>query len=219
LRISQLSRRTDVPVGTIKYYLREHLLPPSKPTGRNQAEYGDEHVRRLLLIRALATLGDLDLSTIRKLLAVIDDESVPLTGLYDAVHRHRPPTLSEPGPNEAPDVEQARAAVAQLVESRGWRIDGSTPSIERLAQVLAALVRMGCGQRIDFFVPYAEAAERLAAQQLALVVTAPTDRAAAVVRTVLLESALAAIGQMAQEHLLKVLFNAGTQDSPGESAG
>ena len=46
MRISDLSRQSGVPVATIKFYLREQLLPPGEPTGRNQAVYLDRHLRR-----------------------------------------------------------------------------------------------------------------------------------------------------------------------------
>src|SRR6266540_3706180 len=38
MRISDLGRKSGVPIATIKFYLRERLLPQGKPTGRNQAE-------------------------------------------------------------------------------------------------------------------------------------------------------------------------------------
>src|SRR6266545_4189804 len=53
--ISELSRRTDVPVATIKYYLREGLLPPGEAAGATRAVYDDSHERRLRLIRARVT--------------------------------------------------------------------------------------------------------------------------------------------------------------------
>ena len=38
MRMAELSRRTGVPVPTIKYYLREGLLPPGERTSPNQAQ-------------------------------------------------------------------------------------------------------------------------------------------------------------------------------------
>ncbi|GMA88788.1 hypothetical protein GCM10025868_40380 [Angustibacter aerolatus] len=46
-----------MPVATVKYYLREGLLPPGTPTSRTQAQYDEEHVRRLRLVRALLDVG------------------------------------------------------------------------------------------------------------------------------------------------------------------
>src|SRR2546430_9317670 len=50
VRISDLSRQTGVPTATIKFYLREHLLPPGAMTARNQADYGSEHLRRVWVV-------------------------------------------------------------------------------------------------------------------------------------------------------------------------
>src|SRR2546429_1914232 len=52
VRISDLSRQTGVPTATIKFYLREHLLPPGAMTARNQADYGSEHLRRVRVLPA-----------------------------------------------------------------------------------------------------------------------------------------------------------------------
>ena len=46
MRIAELSQKTGVPVPTIKYYLREGLLPAGELTSPNQAHYDDRHVQR-----------------------------------------------------------------------------------------------------------------------------------------------------------------------------
>jgi len=210
MRISELSRRTDVPVATIRYYLREHLLPPSRPTGRNQAEYDERHLQRLLLIRALTNIGDLDLSSVRQLLNAIAQDDLPLTTLYEVVHRYRPPSVKEPTPSEAEGVAAAQDDVEKLVDERGWLVERGAESSSQLAHILATLKRLGCEHGVDFFVPYAEAAERLAMQELDLLPTdgKSTDWAAAVARNVLLGSALVTIQRMAQEHYLALRFGA-----------
>ena len=47
MRISDLSRASGVTIPTIKFYLREGLLPSGDRTARNQATYEAAHVRRL----------------------------------------------------------------------------------------------------------------------------------------------------------------------------
>lgn len=207
MRISELSKQTGLPVATIKFYLRERLLPPGIPTGRNQAEYGDAHLRRLRLIRALTNIGHLDLSTVRELLAAIEDDRLPLRDLYEVVNRAVSP--QEP---ESPDpawVMRARADVDEFVDERRWRVESDAPARDRLAHVLTALRLLGCECGIEYFIPYADAAERLALQELDLLPSdgSGVDRAAAVVRTVLLEIALAAMRRMAQEHYLTLRFS------------
>lgn len=213
MRISDLSRQTGVPVGTIKFYLRERLLPPGRPTGRNQAEYGEQHLRRLRLIRAFTNIGQLDLSSVRDLLAAIEDDTLPLPGLYEVVNRSLFP--EEPPSGEVDGVTEARAEVDAFVKRRGWLVETGTPGRNRLIHVLATLERLGCECGIDFFNPYADAAERLAVRELDLL---PADgvganRAAAVVRTVLLEVALASLRRMAQEHYLTLRYGEPARDA------
>src|SRR5260370_17144359 len=69
MRIAELSRDSGVPVPTIKYYVREGLLPPGELTSPNQAQYNDAHLRRLKLIRALCDVGGLSVAAMRDLLA------------------------------------------------------------------------------------------------------------------------------------------------------
>jgi DNA-binding transcriptional MerR regulator len=200
MRISDLSRKTGLPVATIKFYLRERLIPPGTPTGRNQAVYNETHLRRLRLIRALTNIGKLDLSSVRELLAAIEDEDLALPDLYEVVNH----TLFPEGPEqrEADGVRRARVKVDEFIDALGWHVDRDAPGRGRLAHVLAAMQRLGCECGVDFFAPYAEAAERLAIQELDLLPPdgVGADRAAAVARTVLLEVALAAMRRMAHEH-------------------
>src|SRR6059058_1127651 len=98
MRISDLSRKSGVPVATIKFYLRQKLLPPGTPTGRNQAVYDDRHLRQLLLIRAFTNIAQLDLSSVRELLDAISDEQLSLPGLYQVTERAlftEPPAMPE----------------------------------------------------------------------------------------------------------------------------
>lgn len=208
MRISDLSRQTGVPVATIKFYLRERLLPAGTPTGRNQAVYGEAHLRRLRFIRALTNIAQLDLSTVRELLAGIEDEKLPLSGLYDQVHRALTPD-EESVPTDHDGLLQAQADVDRLVQGLGWQVSPETAGHVRLTQVLATLRHLGCSCDVDFLEPYADAAERFAAMELDLLPadTAAGDRAAAVARTVLLEVAVAAIHRMARAHHVALRFD------------
>ncbi|MDE1012547.1 MAG: MerR family transcriptional regulator, partial [Paraburkholderia fungorum] len=68
-RIGEVVRRSGVTKETIHYYLREGLLPLPHKTSRNAALYGDEHLRRLSLIRSLREEHLLSLKAIKSLLA------------------------------------------------------------------------------------------------------------------------------------------------------
>ncbi|QCB50638.1 MerR family transcriptional regulator [Rhodococcus sp. PAMC28707] len=65
MRVSELGRRSEVSAASIKYSLREGLLTAGVQTAGNQAVYGDQHVRRLRLIRSLIDIGGLSISHVR----------------------------------------------------------------------------------------------------------------------------------------------------------
>src|SRR5262245_1621088 len=71
MKIAELSRRAAVPIPTIKFYIREGMLPRGVPTGRTQAAYGDAHLERLRLIGALQQAG-LSLAVITQALRAMD---------------------------------------------------------------------------------------------------------------------------------------------------
>ncbi|MDX2026822.1 MerR family transcriptional regulator, partial [Microcella sp.] len=45
--MSELSATTGTPVPTLKFYLREGLLPAGERTSPNQSQYDDSHVERV----------------------------------------------------------------------------------------------------------------------------------------------------------------------------
>ena len=87
MKISELSAATDVPVATLKYYLREGLLPPGEALSRTSAAYGDAHVERVRLIRALTSGGGLSLATTRQVLEVIGDPGTSRVDVLGAAQR------------------------------------------------------------------------------------------------------------------------------------
>jgi DNA-binding transcriptional MerR regulator len=202
VRISTLSKLTGAPVATIKFYLREELIPPGTPSGRNQAEYGDDHLRRIQLIRALTKVGRLELSSVHRLLDVIDEDQGTLSDLYTRANRAICPV--EPEPLDTPVTKQAREDVADLVGRLGWAADPDGPGYSRFLTILITMRELGCEYGIDYFAPYAESAKRLMAQELDLLPdeVVGADRSTAVVRTILLGIAMTALGSMAQDHLL-----------------
>src|SRR5688572_3975360 len=74
-KISDLARETGVPTGTIKFYMRQGLLPPpTVKTGRNMAYYDRGFVDRIRAIKELQRKRFLPLEVIR---AILDhDEEV-----------------------------------------------------------------------------------------------------------------------------------------------
>jgi DNA-binding transcriptional MerR regulator len=163
VRIGELSRRSGVSVATIKFYVREGLLPPGELTSPNQASYDSGHERRLKLIRALLDVGGLSLSAIGDVLRTIDDPAQPVHKVLGVAAKGITALEgSEPGP----ELDDAREEVAELLERRGWRVEARSPAGEALAGVLAALRRAGHGGFCELLDDYASAAEPVARADL-----------------------------------------------------
>ncbi|WP_406426055.1 MerR family transcriptional regulator [Streptomyces sp. NBC_01589] len=148
---------------TIKFYVREGLLPAGQLTSPNQASYDSGHERRLKLIRALLDVGGLSLAAIGDVLHTIDDPAQPVHNVLGvAAKRITALEGSEPGP----ELEDAREEVAELLVRRGWRAAAHSPAGETLAEVLVALRRAGHGGFVELLDDYAAAAEPVARADL-----------------------------------------------------
>jgi DNA-binding transcriptional MerR regulator len=95
-KISDLARETGVPTGTIKFYIREGLLPPpTLKTGRNMAYYDRAFIDRIRAIKELQRKRFLPLDVIKAILNHDDqvvssreiDTLLRLEGrLYEEIH-------------------------------------------------------------------------------------------------------------------------------------
>ena len=74
LKISEIAERSDVPVATVRHYLREGLLPEPVKTSRNMAYYPPEFVDRIRLIKQLQEQRFMPLKVIRELLDAADGD-------------------------------------------------------------------------------------------------------------------------------------------------
>ena len=68
LKISELAERAEVPVATVRHYLREELLPEPVKTSRNMAYYPPEFAERIRLIKQLQEERFMPLRVIRQVL-------------------------------------------------------------------------------------------------------------------------------------------------------
>lgn len=60
MKLGELAAATDTSTATIKYYIREGLLPPGAKKNQTTSVYGPAHRERLELISALRVLHDLE---------------------------------------------------------------------------------------------------------------------------------------------------------------
>ncbi|MFD1932357.1 MULTISPECIES: MerR family transcriptional regulator [Nonomuraea] len=164
--MAELSEKTGIPVPTIKYYIRENLVAPGRPTGRNQADYSDEHVRRLKLVRAMIEYGGLSIAVIRDLIVRIDNPELEAFDLLGAAQQ----TVTQvkdvpPGPYR----DSAERRLRDLLAKRGWRLRTGDPAYRTAVGVLATLDEVGRQDMLEALDDYAEAAERFAEIDLSLV--------------------------------------------------
>jgi DNA-binding transcriptional MerR regulator len=200
MKVSELSDRSGLPVQTIKYYIREGLLPKGAATAATRAEYGDEHLERLRLIRALREVGDLPIASVKRIVHAVDDEEVGLHDLLGTAAYALSPA-AEPRPDD-PDWRAAREDVDAIVAELGWRVTPDAPTRDLLAQAFLAL--RGLGRPIVWtdLRPYIEAATIIAEHEVGAVpAEAERGRAVqtAVATNVLYEQVLLALRRMAQE--------------------
>ena len=77
--MSVLARRSGVPASTIKYYLKEGLIPPPAKSGRNMALYDVATIPRIQAIKELQKKHYLPLAVIKEMLEEAGDATHDLT--------------------------------------------------------------------------------------------------------------------------------------------
>jgi DNA-binding transcriptional MerR regulator len=201
MRISELSSGSGVPIPTIKFYLRESLLPPGRRVATNRAQYDEGHVRRLHLIRALVEVGGLPLGTVREVLEAVDDPDVPMHEALGIAHRSLGPVLPD---EDDPAVEDARAEIDGFLRDLGWEVSPDSPGRRELAVALATLRRLGWpAADAGLFAHYARVADRLAAREVERTTPETASRVQTmervVIGTVVFEAVFSALRRLAHE--------------------
>jgi DNA-binding transcriptional MerR regulator len=201
MRISDLSRASGVPIPTVKYYLREGLLPAGELTSPNQARYSDEHLRQLQVVRVLVEVGGLSIAAVKDVLAAVADEGVEIPQMLQSVQY----AMVNAQPREDSGWQQARADVDAYLASLAWRVTPDAPARNQLADVLHALrtVRGIPVAPADCFARYAKLAEEIAADEIASLPGPDAPRSEIVaevtVGIAVFESALTALRLLAEE--------------------
>ncbi|GFH35531.1 MerR family transcriptional regulator [Streptomyces pacificus] len=203
MRLAELSERSGVPIPTIKYYLRERLLPPGRRINARQSEYDEGHLRRLRLVRALIQVGRMPVATAREVLAAVADGDLgPHSRLGAAVWAI--PDGPESGEDD-PAAETARRAADDLLEQLGWTFGreagARSPAYRMMVSGIATMVRLGYPCDVGQLLPYGRSAAELAVTDLDLVERYEPGEGqveAAVALTVLYEPVLLGLRRLAQ---------------------
>ena len=200
MRIAELSSRSGTSIPSIKFYLREGLLPAGEATGRNQAEYTDAHVHRLRLIRALIDVGGVPVAAARDVLAAVDTPDLPGHYLLGAAsYSLTRATRRDP---EDPVWQAARAEIESLIRTRGWLVEQDAPFLDQAADAVAAFRALGQDDMLAMLPAYLDVAERIAVQEVDLVISRgePARMVEGVITgTVLGEAMFNALRRLAQQ--------------------
>lgn len=197
MRITDLAAATGVAPTTVKYYVREGLLPAGTRISDNRTDYDDEHARRVRLIRALIDVGRLPVARAREVLAVLDDDGRQVQDVFAVAQ-----DALTPGPPaaDAPPTD-ALARVDTVTEDAGWCVLEGHAGRAQAARAVDAFERSGHRMDDDYLARYAEAAGIQAGADLHAVRHRPDRTAMAelmVVGTVLGDQLAAGLRRIAQ---------------------
>lgn len=202
MRISELSRRSGVPVATIKFYLRERLLPEGVLTSATQAQYDEQHLDRLRLIRSLVGVGGLSVARARDVVQAIDSPPESLHRLFGEVTGAVRPQVEPHGHDR----------VHTLMQTWGWEIDThDEDACQSLVDALDAIDDAGFTLADGALELYRRSMTDVAEFELDHV---PDDSVAAAVRyvvlgSVLVEPLLLALRRLAQQQASARRFGTG----------
>jgi DNA-binding transcriptional MerR regulator len=159
LKISELAEQADVPVATVRHYLREGLLPEPVKTSRNMAYYPPQFVERIRLIKQLQEERFMPLRVIRDLLERGDAEPERLRAMIEledrildralAGERERVPAGEVESRYELPrEVLERMAEVGVLTPDA----DGYSPSDVRIIEAVGRFRAGGYDESLGFTV-------------------------------------------------------------------
>ena len=140
--VSVLSRRSGVPIATIKYYIREGLIRSDQDPG---AEGAQAVVDQVQLIRGLVHVVGLSIRQVRQILALVRDPELSPAALMTGATVTLPLTGPRAADVDEAELEGARAALATV----GF---DDLPDAPYATQLLAAIALADeCGIGLDDF--------------------------------------------------------------------
>lgn len=156
---------TGVPVATVKYYIREGLLPHGEETGDRSVSYGQGHKHRLELIRTLAETTELTIAQIKEVLDAMarftGNVHQALAASLAVTHKRIESTVQS---DAAPHL--AEHAVDRILAAHDWTEFTPPDYRETLVSVLSDYFALGYPEASDITDILADAAEQLAEADL-----------------------------------------------------
>ncbi|MBN9605210.1 MAG: MerR family transcriptional regulator [Actinomycetales bacterium] len=198
MRISELAARTGVPLATLKFYLREGLLPHGLAVAATRAEYDESHVQRVAVIRALTETAGLPLQRVGEVLRLIDDPGPDLFATLGRAVGQLPPPIAEL-PADA-DAETAYPRARAVLEQLGQVWDPHYAAVAQLERALEAAEAAGLPMTPERARSYGAAIRAIAEFDVGAI---PTDSSGAVgyavLGTALYEPVIAAMRRLAHQ--------------------
>ncbi|MTD54054.1 MerR family transcriptional regulator [Amycolatopsis pithecellobii] len=207
MRMAELSAESGVPVATVKYYLREGLLPPGERTSPNQARYSASHVQRLRLVKALTEVGGLSLASVGAVLEAVDGDATPheTIGVVQEELAGPPPKVSD----EA--AEWATGLLQDLAHRHGWKWHGAeNRAVANLIAALATAKELGheqLAERLDEYVALALRVAKLDVEVVTGLTSFDKIIEAGLVVTVLGDRIFTGLRHLAQEYVSFEVLN------------
>lgn len=184
MKMKELENETGIGRETIRFYIREGLLPEPNRPKRNVASYGPQHVTRLKLIKRLQQERFLPLSVIKTIVRAENDN--PATGfealigmesrlgtLLSEPRQLSPKSLAEASADTKIDIGEIREIAALGLIAIEERPDGEwlTPRNARVLELIAesraaGYTEEGASYTIEDFRIYAQVAEVIARREV-----------------------------------------------------
>jgi DNA-binding transcriptional MerR regulator len=221
MRVSELSRRSGVSLPTIKYYIREGVLPAGDKTGPNQADYGDVHLDRLRLVEVLKQQAGLSIAAIQRIARALDTRDVS-SATTRTIIASLPPLRQG---DDAVDPGRRDAIALQLdalLSARDWYVEHDAAAYSDTVRALAAIEQGWRPLTAGELARYIGAAEQIAAGELPRLpeefIDDPTDALLySVLGTVLVEPFILAIRRLAHFNRVHQLYREAGIDPFGEA--
>jgi DNA-binding transcriptional MerR regulator len=163
VKISELSDQTGISIATLKFYLREGLLRPGTLTAPNQAEYGEAHVRRARLVRALREVAHLSIAQIAAITGALDrgEDLYNVMGVTVDSLGERPAAFTPAQQAAAAEVDRLLATLGLPAREESLARQQLVVSFEAVREMLFP------GLPVEALVPYARAAEDVVRTEVA----------------------------------------------------
>jgi DNA-binding transcriptional MerR regulator len=162
VKVSELAKRADIRLSAVKFYQREGLLPEGVRSAPNQVEYGETHVKRVRLIRALLETGGLSIAATKEVLRAVDTAGISMADTFSVAQQ----AMSTPRTAASVPSSESRDRVIQLAQSQGWNFFLENPGIDAAARALDGLRAINFTLTDDYLTAYASAASTAAAADL-----------------------------------------------------